>query len=210
MLTIKDIINKLMKRADFMNRRCDWAGTDPLYITYHDEEWGVPLHDDGKHFEFLLLESAQAGLSWITILKKRETYRKAFANFDPVQVALFDQDRIKELLDNPGIIRNRRKIEGAVQNAQAFLKVKNEFGSFDRYIWQFVGGTSIINTWRSIQEIPNKTRESEEMSKDLKKRGFTFVGPTICYAYMQAVGMVNDHIIDCFRHSEICSMETER
>jgi DNA-3-methyladenine glycosylase I len=186
-----------------MKARCAWAGTDPLYIAYHDREWGVPLHDDRKLFEMLILEGAQAGLSWITILRKREAFREAFDQFDPSKIAGYEQKRIRELLNNPGIIRNRLKIHAAVQNAQAFLKVVEEFGSFDRYLWQFVGGRPLQNRWGRGQDIPARTRESDALSKDLKKRGFKFVGPTICYAFMQAVGMVNDHLTTCFRHAEV-------
>ena len=183
--------------------RCRWAGDDPLYIMYHDTEWGVPLHDDRKLFEFLILEGAQAGLSWITILKKRQNYRKAFEGFDPRKMAGYDAARVKELLCDPGIVRNRLKIEAAVQNANAFLAVQREFGSFDDYIWQFVNGARVRNAWKTLDAIPSKTKESALMSKDLKKRGFRFVGPTICYAFMQAVGMVNDHTVDCFRYPEV-------
>jgi DNA-3-methyladenine glycosylase I len=186
-----------------MKTRCRWAGTDPLYIRYHDEEWGVPLHDDRKLFEFLVLEGAQAGLSWITILKKRENYRNAFDNFDPQKIALYDADKIRALLSDPGIIRNRLKIQSAVQNAKAFLAVQKEFGSFDSYIWQFTDGNSLQNQWKTAEDIPSETKESVAMSKDLKKRGFKFAGPTICYAFMQAVGMVNDHTADCFRYEEL-------
>lgn len=183
--------------------RCSWTGDDKTYIEYHDKEWGVPVHDDRLHFEFIVLEGAQAGLSWITILKRRENYRKAFDNFDPRKVAKYDDKKIEELLSNKGIIRNKRKIESAVINARAFLEVQKEFGSFDDYIWQFVGGRTIKNSWEKISDAPSKTSESEAMSKDLKKRGFKFVGPTICYAYMQAAGMVNDHVVDCFRYGEV-------
>lgn len=186
-----------------MIRRCSWPGADEIYIDYHDKEWGVPVHDDRKHFEFIILDGAQAGLSWITILKKRKNYREAFDNFDPEKVAKYDEKKIKELMQNKGIVRNKRKIEAAVYNAKAFLEIQREFGSFDKYIWQFVGGKTIKNSWKSEAEIPTKTPESEAMSKDLKKRGFKFVGPTICYAYMQAAGMVNDHIVDCFRYNEV-------
>ncbi len=178
-------------------KRCSWAGEDPLYCAYHDEEWGVPVHDDQRLFEFLILEGAQAGLSWITVLRKRENYRKAFAGFDPTKVARFDAARRERLLQNEGIIRNRLKIESAVINAKAFLAVQKEFGSFDAYIWTFVGGRTIVNHWRSLKEVPASTAESDAMSKDLKKRGFKFVGSTICYAFMQACGLVNDHIMDC-------------
>jgi DNA-3-methyladenine glycosylase I len=193
-----------------MKARCAWAGTDPLYIAYHDREWGVPLHDDRKLFEMLILEGAQAGLSWITILRKREAFREAFDRFDPSKVAGYDQERVRELLNNPGIIRNRLKIHAAVQNAQAFLKVVEEFGSFDRYLWQFVEGHPFQNRWNGREEVPARTGESDALSKDLKKRGFKFVGSTICYAFMQAVGMVNDHLTDCFRHAEITRAAVRR
>ncbi|MEZ4771333.1 MAG: DNA-3-methyladenine glycosylase I [Caldilineales bacterium] len=186
-----------------MTTRCQWAGSDPLYVAYHDQEWGVPVHDDRLLFEFLILEGAQAGLSWSTILKKRESYRLAFDNFDPQQVAGYDDQKIAELLANPGIVRNRLKVNAAVRNARAFLAVQAEFGSFDAYIWQFVGGRPRRNAWRSLSEMPAETDESRAMSKDLKRRGFTFVGPTICYAFMQAVGLVNDHEVDCFRYHEL-------
>jgi DNA-3-methyladenine glycosylase I len=184
-------------------KRCEWAGSEPLYVAYHDQEWGVPQHDDDKLFEMLILEGAQAGLSWSTILKKRESYRKAFEDFDPQKVAGFDESKVAELLKNPGIVRNRLKINAAVQNAKALLAVQDEFGSFDKYIWGFVGGEPKVNAWKSLSEIPAQTLESEAMSKDLKKRGFRFVGPTICYAFMQAVGMVNDHVVHCFRYQEL-------
>lgn len=182
--------------------RCEWAGSDPLMVAYHNQEWGVPLHDDQKLFEFLILEGMQAGLSWMTILRKRDNFRAAFDEFDPHRVAQYDQGKFEELMANPGIIRNRRKIEAAKQNAQAFLAVQKEFGSFDNYMWQFVGGKPLVNAWKMMSEIPAKTAESEVMSKDLKNRGFNFVGPTICYAHMQATGMVNDHTTDCFRYFE--------
>ena len=188
---------------DIMKIRCSWAGEDPLMIEYHDKEWGVPVHDDKLLFEFLVLESAQAGLSWITVLRKRENYRKAFDNFDPAKIARYDEKKIEELLNNPGIIRNRRKIMATVDNAQAVLEIQKEFGDFDSYIWQFVGGKPIQNELKCLEDLPPFTVESEKMSKDLKKRGFKFVGPTICYAFMQAVGMVNDHVIDCFRYKEV-------
>ncbi|PWT91600.1 MAG: DNA-3-methyladenine glycosylase I [Acidobacteria bacterium] len=184
-------------------KRCGWSSSDPLYIDYHDKEWGVPVHDDQKLFEFLILEGAQAGLSWITILRRRENYRKAFDQFDPVKVARYNQKKVTQLMKDVGIIRNRLKIESAVQNAKSFLKVCDEFGSFSNYMWEFVGGSPIQNTWKTLKNIPPKTKESEAMSKDLVKRGFRFVGPTICYAHMQAVGMVNDHVIDCFRYTEL-------
>ncbi|NIM90870.1 MAG: DNA-3-methyladenine glycosylase I [Candidatus Aminicenantes bacterium] len=183
--------------------RCAWGTEDPLYLEYHDQEWGVSIHDDQKLFEFLVLEGAQAGLSWSTILKKRENFRKAFDNFDAKKIARYDEKKIQQLLLDEEIIRNRRKIEAAIQNARTFLDVQEEFGSFDAYIWQFVGGKPRPNAWKTLKDIPSQTQESEAMSKDLTKRGFKFVGPTICYAFMQAVGMVNDHTIDCFRHAEI-------
>jgi len=186
-----------------MKQRCPWAGTDPLYRAYHDSEWGTPVHDDRKLFEFLTMEGAQAGLSWLTILRKREGYREAFAHFDPRKVARYDALKVEELLRNPGIVRNRRKLEAAVGNAGAFLAVQEEFGSFDRYIWRFVGGRPIRNAWRSIEEVPASTPESIAMSEDLKRRGFRFVGATVCYAFMQAVGMVNDHTVECFRYGEL-------
>lgn len=186
-----------------MTTRCEWAGDSPLYIAYHDREWGAPVHDDRMIFEFLTLEGAQAGLSWITILKKRDNYRQAFDGFDPGLIAAYDEDKVQELLANPGIVRNRRKIESTIQNARAFLEVQKEFGSFDAYIWQFVGGKPKINAWKSMHEIPAETEESRAMSKDLIRRGFRFVGPTICYAHMQATGMVNDHTVGCFRYREL-------
>ena len=186
-----------------MRSRCPWAGSDPLYIRYHDTEWGVPLHDDRRLFEFLILEGAQAGLSWITVLKKRNNYQVAFDGFDPEKVARYRNDEIRKLIDNEGIIRNRLKIAAAVDNARAFLKVQNRFGSFDTYIWGFVDGRPVHNEWKNMQQVPARTEKSELMSRELKKWGFKFVGPVICYAFMQAVGMVNDHLVDCFRHSEI-------
>ena len=186
------------RAADAIKPRCDWPQGDALMRRYHDEEWGVPVHDDRRHFEFLILEGAQAGLSWRTVLYKRAAYRKAFANFDPRKVARFDARKVKALLRNEGIIRNRLKIESAISNARAFLAVQREFGSFDQYVWQFVGGKPIVNHWKSIREIPARTRESDALSKDLEKRGFRFVGSTIIYAHMQATGMVNDHTVDCF------------
>ena len=183
--------------------RCEWAGNNPLMVEYHDTEWGVPLRDDYKLFEFLVLDAAQAGLSWLTVLKKRENYRKAFDDFDPVKIAEYGDEKIAELLQNEGIIRNRLKVNSAVKNARAFLKVSEEFGSFEKYIWQFTGGKTLVNAWKTLSEIPTSTKESDAMSKDLKKRGFSFVGSTICYAFMQAAGMVNDHTVDCFRY-ECC------
>ena len=189
--------------ASKTKRRCEWGTVSQLYIDYHDNEWGVPIHDDRTLFEFLILEGAQAGLSWETVLKKRENYRKAFSNFDPVKVSRYSDKKVEALMGNKGIIRNRLKITSAIKNAKRFLEVQKEFGSFDTYIWQFVNGKPITNRFKSIQEIPATTKESDAMSKDLKKRGFTFVGPTICYAHMQATGMVNDHIVGCFRYKEI-------
>jgi DNA-3-methyladenine glycosylase I len=181
--------------------RCTWAGaTDPLMIAYHDEEWGVPSHDDRHFFEMLTLEGAQAGLNWRTILHKRDGYRRTFDNFDPRKVARYDARKVKSLLSDPGIVRNRLKVGSTIDNARAFLAVQKEFGSFDAYIWTFVGKKPIVNSWQRLSQIPAKTRESDAMSKDLKKRGFRFVGSTICYAFMQATGLVNDHAVDCFRH----------
>jgi len=182
--------------------RCPWAKSD-LYVQYHDREWGVPVHDDRLLFEFLILEGAQAGLSWETILNKRENYRAAFDHFDPALVAKYGQKKRNRLLSDAGIVRNRLKIEAAIQNAKLFLAVQDEFGSFDEYIWGFIGNEPKQNTWESIKEVPAKTPESDAMNKDLKRRGFKFVGSTICYAFMQAVGMVNDHLAGCFRHGEL-------
>jgi len=189
-------------------KRCQWATGSLLEMDYHDNEWGVTVHDDRKLLEFLILEGAQAGLSWITILKKRENYRKVFNHFDATKIAEYNKEKIEQLLQNPGIIRNKRKIEAAIHNSQAFLVIQNEFGSFDAYIWRFVNGITIQNDWKSLHEIPAKTKESEALSNDLKKRGFRFVGPTICYAFMQAVGMVNDHTTDCFRYSKLSQTQT--
>ena len=186
-----------------VKQRCAWAGSDPLYVAYHDDEWGKPVHDDRILFEFLILEGAQAGLSWITILRKRENYRKAFDNFDPALVAMYDDDKIASLMSDPGIVRNRRKIEAAVNNAKRFLEVLKEFGSFSSYMWSFVGGKPIKNSWTSLGEVPAKTELSDTFSKDLIKRGFKFVGSTICYSHMQAVGMINDHETNCFRYNEV-------
>ena len=184
-------------------KRCDWCGHDQIYISYHDTEWGVPVHDDKKLFEFLILEGAQAGLSWLTILKRREGYRKAFADFNAEEIAGFSKDRIEILMQDAGIIRNRLKIAAAITNAKAFLAVCEQFGSFDKYSWQFVNGESIVNAWQSIKDVPSTSKESDAFSKDLKQRGFKFVGSTIIYAHMQAVGMVNDHLVGCFRHNEV-------
>lgn len=191
-----------MKRATPEIIRCHWA-TTALNISYHDEEWGVPVHDERKWFEFLLLEGAQAGLSWETILKKRARYRDLFSGFDPQKVARYDQKKVNLLMLDAGIIRNKLKIESAISNAQAFIKVQEDFGSFDTYIWQFVHRKPKQNLWETHRQVPAKTPESEAMSKDLKKRGFRFVGSTICYAFMQATGMVNDHLVDCFRHARL-------
>lgn len=184
-------------------KRCHWPGHKELDIIYHDTEWGVPVHDDRKLFEFLVLDAFQAGLSWSTILKKRENFRQAFDNFDPEIISKYGDEKVDELLQNAGIIRNRLKIISTITNASNFTKVQKEYGSFDKYIWQFVGGTPIVNKWQAHSEIPVSTPESDAMSKDLKKRGFKFVGTTICYAFMQAAGMVNDHLVSCFRYSEI-------
>ena len=187
-----------------MNKtRCAWPGNDVLYQRYHDLEWGVPLHDDQKLFEFLILEGAQAGLSWITILRKRENYRAAFDNFDATRIAAYNPSKIESLLLDAGIVRNRLKVQSTVINAQKFLEVQNELGSFDKFIWQFVDGRPRQNVWRSMAEAPTHTAESDAMSKELKRRGFKFIGSTICYAYMQATGMVNDHTTNCFRHAEL-------
>ncbi|HTD47644.1 MAG TPA: DNA-3-methyladenine glycosylase I [bacterium] len=183
--------------------RCDWAMGSPLMTAYHDAEWGVPVRDDRVLFEFLTLEGAQAGLNWLTILQKRREYRAAFAGFDPEKVARFDGRMRRSLLRNPGIVRNRLKIDSVITNARAILKVQQEFGSLSEYVWRFVGGTPIMNAWTSLREIPSQTSESRQMSKEMKKRGFAFVGPTTCYAFMQAVGMVNDHVVRCFRYTQV-------
>jgi len=185
-----------------MKNRCDWPGDNELMIEYHDTEWGVPLHDDRKLFEFLMLDNAQAGLSWQTILNKRENYRKAFDNFDPAKIARYNERKITSLLNDPGIIRNRLKVRSAVTNAQAFLEVQTKLGSFDAYIWQFVDDKPIHNKWKKLKDIPCTSADSDAMSKDLKKRGFKFVGSTICYAFMQSAGMVNDHLMHCFRYKK--------
>ena len=187
--------------------RCAWVTDDPLYLEYHDLEWGVPVHDDRTLFEFLVLEGAQAGLSWLTILKKREAYREAFDLFDPEKVASYSEAKVAELLENKGIVRNRLKVNSTVTNAQHFLRVQEEFGSFGAYLWQFVGGQPLINSWTSLAEVPATAPESDALSQDLKKRGFKFVGSTIMYAYMQAVGMVNDHMADCFRYEPVREMQ---
>lgn len=183
--------------------RCGWATSDPILVTYHDREWGVPLHDDRRHFEFLVLDAMQAGLSWLTILKKRDAFRKAFDGFDPRRVARYDVARVELLMANPGIVRNRAKIQAAIRNARAFLRVKEEFGSFDAYIWEFVDGEPRVNKFRRISQVPARTKQSDAMSKDLIARNFSFVGSTICYAYMQAAGLVNDHLVSCHRYDRV-------
>ncbi len=190
------------KIPDRESIRCGWAKGE-LYIRYHDEEWGVPVHDDRTLFEFLILEGAQAGLSWSTILNKRENYRSAFEGFDPQRIAGYDSRKVKKLLSDPGIVRNKLKIASAIENAKAVLRVQEEFGTFDRYIWQFVGGKTRVNKWKSLRQVPARTPDSDAMSNDLRRRGFKFVGSTICYAFMQAVGMVNDHVTDCFRYGVV-------
>ena len=189
-----------------MKKRCSWSGTDPSYIAYHDEEWGVPVHDDRVLFEFLVLEGAQAGLSWSTILRKRDAYRRAFDRFDPRKVARYEKRKVASLLRDAGIVRNRAKIASAIKNAKAFLDVQAEFGSFDAYQWRFVNGRPIQNRWRAERDIPPRSAQSDAMSDDLKSRGFSFVGSTIIYAHMQAVGMVNDHVVTCFRHREVARL----
>ncbi len=183
--------------------RCAWCGTDSLYLNYHDVEWGAPVHDDRRLFEMLVLDGAQAGLSWLTILRKRENYRQAFDGFDPELIARYDEQRIAQLLADPGIVRNRLKVEAAVKNARGYLTVQERHGAFGSFLWRYVGGTPRQNAWRTLAEVPARTAEAEAMSRDLKRLGFVFVGPTICYAFMQAVGMVNDHTINCFRHREL-------
>jgi len=190
--------------------RCPWAETDDLYRKYHDEEWGVPVHDDRTHFEFLVLEAAQAGLSWLTILRKRENYRRAYRRFDPVRVSKFGDREVRRLLEDPGIVRNRKKIEASIQNAKRFIEVQREFGSFDVYLWRYVGGRPLVNRWGNVSEIPSKSAVSYELSKDLLRRGFRFVGPTILYAYLEAVGVLNDHLVTCFRHPEFPGAEGVR
>lgn len=183
--------------------RCRWVSDDPFLEKYHDEEWGLPAHDDRKLFELLILEGVQAGLSWLTVLKKRENYRRAFDGFDAEKIALYDSKKVERLMHDEGIIRNRLKIKAAVENARAFFKVRQEWGSFDAFVWQFIGGKPKQNAWRRLEEVPKKTAESDAMSKELVRKGFRFAGSTICYAFMQAVGMVNDHTTDCFRHAEL-------
>lgn len=184
-------------------KRCDWCLGNDLYMEYHDKEWGVPVHDDGIHFEFLVLESAQAGLSWLTILKRRENYRKAYDGFDPVKVAGYNQQKIESMLQDPGIIRNRKKIESSIKNARLFLDIVKEKGSFDNYIWDFTDGKVITNQWKSLAELPANTPLSDTVSKDLKQRGFKFLGSTIIYAHLQSIGVINDHLVDCFRYKEV-------
>jgi len=193
-------MEKSYLEVTILHTRCAWGNSHPLYLPYHDTEWGVPLHNDRQLFEMLVLEGAQAGLSWLTILKKRPAYQQAFDQFDPHKVARYDKRKVMQLLDNDGLIRNRLKITSAINNARRFLDVQEQFGTFDRYIWKFVDGQPIQNTWKRLSQIPTRTTESDALSKDLKVRGFTFVGSTICYAHMQATGMVNDHLVDCFRY----------
>ncbi len=193
-----------------MKTRCEWGNSNPLYVKYHDTSWGVPLHDDRRLFEFLCLEGMQAGLSWLTILKKRENYRQAFDNWNAKKIAQYNARKKRELLANPGIIRNRLKIDAVIENARAFLAIQNEFGSFDAYIWGFVGGEPKVNAWKRLGEIPAQTAEAEAMSRDLKSHGLRFVGPTICYAFMQAVGMVNDHVVSCFRYRQLARPRTPK
>lgn len=184
-------------------KNCEWPGVNPLMIEYHDKEWGVPLHDDRKLFEFIILDAFQAGLSWNTIINKRKNFRKAFDNFDVKKISKYDEKKYESLMNDAGIIRNQLKIRATITNAKAFLEVQKEFGSFDKYIWQFTGGKTIVNKWKTLKELPAKTKESDAMSKDLLKRGFKFVGSTICYAFMQAAGMVNDHLVSCSRYKEV-------
>ena len=198
------LYNSIIERSvEFMKHRCQWTNDDPLMTDYHDTEWAVPLHDDKKLFEFILLDSFQAGLSWVTILRKRQNFRLAFDDFDVDKIAGYDEAKFDELLQDAGIIRNRLKIRGTIQNAIAYKKIQQEFHTFDEYIWQFVGQKSVVNTWKNLNEIPSRSAESDLMSKDLRTRGFKFVGTTICYAFMQASGMVNDHLVSCFRYKEI-------
>jgi len=192
----------LLKRGKFMNR-CPWCGKDELYVKYHDEEWGVPVHDDKKHFEFLVLESAQAGLSWLTVLKKRENYRKAYDNFDVNKVSQYDENKFEELIQNAGLIRNKMKIASSINNAKLFIEIQKEFGSFDKYIWSFVDNNAVVNYWNDISEVPATSEFSTKVSKNLKSRGFKFLGSTIIYAHLQATGLINDHLVSCFRHDEV-------
>lgn len=183
--------------------RCPWCGNDELYVNYHDKEWGVPVHEDKKHFEFLVLESAQAGLNWLTVLRKRENYRIAYDGFDVDKVSKYDEHKVEELLQNPGIIRNRKKIEASINNATHFIEIQNEFGSFDKYIWSFVDNTPVVNQWKDVSEVSATSMLSDNVSKDLKKRGFKFLGSTIIYAHLQATGIINDHLTSCFRHKSV-------
>ncbi len=183
--------------------RCSWCGNDELYVKYHDEEWGVPVHNEKKHFEFLVLESAQAGLSWITVLRKRESYRKAYDDFDAEKVAQYDEDKIEELMQNTGIVRNRKKIEASINNAARFIEIQKEFGSFDNYIWSFVDNKPVVNSWNNLSEVPATSELSDMVSRDLKARGFKFLGSTIVYAHLQATGIINDHLTGCFRHGQV-------
>ena len=199
----------VVARGERTMKRCSWCGQDELYCRYHDEEWGVPVYDDRKHFEFMVLESAQAGLSWLTILRKREVYRRAYAGFDPQVVADYGEAQIKELLENPGIVRNERKIRASLNNARRFLEVQEAFGSFSDYLWAFVGHRPVVNAWQQEREIPAQTALSVAISKDLKQRGFQFLGPIIIYSHLQATGLVNDHIVDCFRYQEIIAQGEE-
>jgi len=192
-----------------MKKRCGWCGSDPLYIAYHDDEWGVPIHEDRRLFEFLILEGAQAGLSWLTILKKRENYRKAFHDFDIEHIASYSQHDVGRLLTDTGIVRNRLKIESAIRNARGVLNIREEYGSLDAFLWRYVDGIPVQNAWRGEADLPAHTKASDQMSKDLKKHGFSFVGSTICYAFMQAVGMVNDHVTDCFRFGETANVSEQ-
>lgn len=187
--------------------RCDWCGDNELYVKYHDEEWGVPVHDDRKHFEFLVLESAQAGLNWLTILKKRENYRRAYDGFDYIKIAQYDENKIEELMQDKGIIRNRLKIKASINNARCFIDIQKEFGSFDNYIWSFTGNKPLVNHWQDISQVPASSVLSDQVSKDLKKRGFKFLGTIIVYSHLQATGVINDHITTCFRHDECCNIE---
>ena len=200
----------VVARGERTMKRCSWCGQDELYCRYHDEEWGVPVYDDRKHFEFMVLESAQAGLSWLTILRKREAYRTAYAGFDPQVVADYGEAQIKELLENPGIVRNERKIRASLNNARRFLEVQEAFGSFSDYLWAFVGHRPVVNAWQQEREIPAQTALSVAISKDLKQRGFQFLGPIIIYSHLQATGLVNDHVVDCFRYRELVNREKNK
>lgn len=199
-----------MAKSDKPKCRCGWCGDDELYVRYHDEEWGVPIKDDRSLFEFLILEGAQAGLSWLTVLRKRENYRKAFAGFDAAKVARFGPKDVERLLGNPGIVRNRLKVESAIRNAALFLEVSEKYNGFWRYLWDFIDGKTIVNSWRKLEDLPATSPASDAISKDMKKRGFKFVGSTIIYAHMQATGMVNDHLTSCFRYHEVCAADKEK